>query len=390
MVREVFAAATFEGEPVTKAVDARVDFQWNTYVPLPEVPVTGAVIRWSGVIVPPTTGDYVLSVTGTGAFRLVVANLVVVDGRKSGSERTIGTVLPFTAGQARAVRLDYDQGKSGPMIRFGWKPPGGDDAIEHALAGARQADQVVLALGLTPELEGEAMRVNAEGFDGGDRTSILLPLPQRELLEKVSALGKPVTVVLTTGSALSFDTDKANAILCAWYYGQGGGQAVVEVLLGETNPAGRLPMTFYKSEVDLPPFDSYAMAGRTYRYFGGKPLYAFGHGLSYTRFEYEKITLSADQASAADTVMVNVQVKNTGGLAGDEVVQVYARVLNAPVPMSLQSLVGFRRVSLKTGETRTVSIPVKVASLRRWDDSKHHYTVDSGAFAPDRPPTTCR
>ncbi len=378
--REVFPAATFEGEPVSKGVDARVDFQWNSFVPLPDIPVTGAVIRWSGVIVPPTTGDYVLSVTGTGAFRLFVEDRAVVDGWKPGSERTIGTVLPFTAGQARSVRLEYDQGKSGATIRFGWKPPGGDDAIDHALAAAREADQVVLALGITPDLEGEEMRVNAEGFGGGDRTSILLPRSQRELLEKVSALGKPVTVVLTTGSALSFDTDKANAILCAWYYGQGGGQAVAEALLGETNPAGRLPVTFYQSEADLPPFDSYAMAGRTYRYFTGKPLYAFGHGLSYTTFSYGNPEVSKTRVKSGDILQIKVPVTNTGSRSGDEVVQVYVHAVNPPVPMPLQSLVGFQRVSINAGETKSVTLAIATDRFRRWNEQTNGYVIDPGAY----------
>jgi len=189
-----------------------------------------------------------------------------------------------------------------------------------------------------------------------------------------------VVVVLTTGSAVSFDARRANAALVAWYFGQRGGDAVAEALLGETNPGGRLPVTFYASDADLPPFTDYSMAGRTYRYFHGRPLFAFGHGLSYTTFKYEKAELSAPSAGAGDTVVIRVTLKNTGTRAGDEVVQVYAHAAHPPVPMPLQSLVGFQRVPLKAGERRTVEISLPVQRLRRWDDGARRYVVDPGPY----------
>ncbi len=378
--RELMAGGSFEGQPTSTTVDAQVDLRWSTYYPLPNIPVSFATLRWTGVIVPPVTGDYTLTITGSNAFQLYLEERLVIDGSQSGSERVLSAKVPLTAGNAQSVRLEYKQAKMGGVVRLGWKTPGGDNALERALAAAREADQVVLALGLTPDLEGEEMRVNAEGFAGGDRTRILLPASQRELLEKVSALGKPVTVVLTTGSAVSFDTSKANAILCAWYYGQGGAQAVVEALYGDVNPAGRLPITFYHSEADLPPFDSYAMAGRTYRYFTGKPLFPFGHGLSYTTFAYREARVAVSTVKAEDTVTFEAVVENTGDRDGDEVVQVYARAVKPPVTRAEQWLVGFQRVSLKAGEKRTVSFSVPVARLRRWDDIGHRYVVDPGAY----------
>ena len=239
---------------------------------------------------------------------------------------------------------------------------------------------MLLVLGITPNLEGEEMSVNAEGFDHGDRTSVLLPKCQRDLIDKVAALGKPFSVVLTNGSPMSFDTRKPNAILEAWYYGQRGGDAVAEALLGEINPGGRLPITFPKSDSDLPPFTDYSMANRTYRYFTGEPLFAFGHGLSYTRFQYGPIALSRPVAKWNEVVTVNVPLSNVGQRAGDEVVQIYAHAVKPPVPMPLQSLVGFRRVSLNPGESRIVSIPIQVASMRRWDENTNRYVVDPGAY----------
>ncbi|MBV9122222.1 MAG: glycoside hydrolase family 3 C-terminal domain-containing protein, partial [Planctomycetes bacterium] len=214
----------------------------------------------------------------------------------------------------------------------------------------------------------------------GDRTSILLPKVQRDLLEAVAALGKPFVVVLTNGSALSFDVDKPNAILEAWYYGQRGGDAVAEAIVGETNPAGRLPITFYRSDRDLPPFTNYGMANRTYRYFKGKPLYAFGHGLSYTTFAYQKLALSSPVGRPGETTKVRVTVQNTGERDGEEVVQVYATAMQPPVPMPLRQLVGFQRVSFKAGETRTVEIAVPVDALRRWDEARNRYVVDPGSW----------
>jgi beta-glucosidase len=286
----------------------------------------------------------------------------------------------LNAGQIYKVRLEFAQTRPRAHIQFGWRPPGQDDAMERALAVARQADHIVLTLGLTPDLEGEEMSVNAEGFDGGDRKTILLPTIQRELLEKISALKKPTVVVLTCGSAVSFDMDKANAILNCWYYGQCGADAVAETLLGEYNPSGRLPITFYRNDSDLPPFENYSMANRTYRYFSGKPLFAFGHGLSYTSFDYKNISLSTRSAKPDANVTVSVEIKNTGRRDGDEVVQLYATAVKAPVPMPLKQLVGFQRVSLKAGETKTVKFDLPANRLRRWDEIGKRYVVGAGVY----------
>ena len=235
------------------------------------------------------------------------------------------------------------------------------------------------------------MSVTAEGFKGGDRLTLDLPATQLDLLAKIATLKKPTVIVLTTGSAIALDESKANAILLAWYYGQRGADAVAEALLGETNPAGRLPVTFYRGVDDLPPFADYSMANRTYRYYTGKPLYAFGHGLSYTTFAYNKMVVSANTAKPGDTLQFSVTVKNTGPRDGDEVVQLYATAINPPVPMPLRQLVGFQRVSLQAGETRIVKIDVPVSRLQRWDETANRYVVDPGEYrfvagpASDRP-----
>jgi beta-glucosidase len=231
------------------------------------------------------------------------------------------------------------------------------------------ADLVVAVLGLAGELEGEEMPINVEGFSGGDRTSLDLPRAQEELLEDLVASGKPVVLVLMNGSALSVNwaDQHVSAILEAWYPGEEGGTAVAEALAGDFSPGGRLPLTFYHSVDQLPPFDDYKMTGRTYRYFIGEPLYPFGYGLSYTNFEYSNLAFDKDALGAADDLNASVDVKNSGKMAGDEVVEVYLThpgVDAAP----LRALAGFRRVHIAPGETQRVQIAVPNRQLSIVDD----------------------
>ncbi len=377
---EVFANPNLAGTPSTARTDAQVDLHWDEAQPIPNIPIADASIRWTGVLIPLRPGEYILSLGVEGSARLFIDGKLLIDAWKKGGERTISAPVQLLAGRTYQVRLEYAQTRAKGHIQFGWKAPGEDDAIERALAAAKEADHIVLTLGLTPDLEGEEMSVTAEGFQGGDRTSIQLPGVQRELMEKVFALKKPTVVVLTTGSAVSFDPKQANAVLLCWYYGQRGADAVADALLGEYNPAGRLPVTFYRNDSDLPPFENYAMSNRTYRYFTGKPLYAFGHGLSYTTFDYAELTLASATAKPGEMVTLRLQVKNTGKYDGDEVVQVYATALNPPVPMPLRQLVGFKRLFFKAGETKTVEIPMPVNLLRRWNESENRYVVDPGGY----------
>ena len=377
---EVFANPDLSGPPVGTRVDRQLDLKWNPYQPLPNVPTGRASGRWTATLVPPASGHFTFGMVLTGKARLYLDDKPVIDQWSPGDHRSASAEVTLSAGKPVRVRLEYSQGAGRGEILLGWKTPADASRIDGALAVAREADVVVLALGLTPDIEGEEMQVNAPGFHGGDRTSIRLPAPQAELLDRISATGKPVVVVLVSGSAIAFDPSKADAALVAWYYGGRGGEAVVDTLVGEANPAGRLPVTFYASDEDLPPFESYSMANRTYRYFTGKPLYAFGHGLSYTTFAYEKVSLSAAAARSQDVISVAVTVRDSGAREGDEVVQVYAHALNPPVAMPLQSLVGFQRVHFVRGEQRTVSIPVPVWRLRRWDEASGSYRVDPGVY----------
>ena len=223
-------------------------------------------------------------------------------------------------------------------------------------------------MGLSPNLEGEEMPVNLEGFDGGDRTDITLPRPQKELLEQLFALNKPIVLVLLNGSALAvpWAADHIPAIVEAWYPGQAGGDALADVLFGDYNPSGRLPVTFYRSLDDLPPFEDYQMEGRTYRYFQGDPLFSFGHGLSYTTFQFDHLHIDRTEAEAGGSVRISANITNTGDRAGDELVQLYTRQFAAP-PRPIKELKGFKRVTLKPGESKTVTFTLHVNQLNVYD-----------------------
>jgi beta-glucosidase len=253
------------------------------------------------------------------------------------------------------------------------------DSLEsEAVRVAQQADAVVLFLGLTARLEGEEMPVQVEGFRGGDRTSLDLPAAQQALLERIANLGKPTVLVLMSGSAVAVNWAQGHvpAIMEAWYPGQAAGTAIADVLFGDYNPAGRLPVTFYRSANDLPAFTDYRMAGRTYRFFDGVPLYPFGHGLSYTTFSYGNLRTSADSMRADGSMAVQVDVTNVGTRAGDEVVQLYVQHAGSKVDRPKQDLRGYARVSLKPGETRTVSLPLAAKSLAYWDSTSHGWIVE--------------
>jgi beta-glucosidase len=254
-----------------------------------------------------------------------------------------------------------------------------DRLAADAVAIARQADVVVLCLGLTSQLEGEEMRVQIEGFRGGDRTRLDLPASQQRLLERIAALGKPTVLVLLNGSALAVNWAQQHvpAIVESWYGGQAAGSALADVLFGDYNPGGRLPVTFYKGVDDLPPFDDYRMAGRTYRFFTGTPLYPFGYGLSFTTFAYTNLRTSADTFGGSDTITIRVDLTNTGRRRGDEVAQLYVRHVGSSVARPRQDLRGYQRVTLGPGETRTVAFSLAASSLAYWNPGAHRWVVEA-------------
>jgi beta-glucosidase len=309
-------------------------------------------------------------------------SVVMLEGNYNGHSTKPVTVLAgIRAAAGPGIHVTYEPGAPLAVRKDGTDKPAAA-LLTSAAKAASEADVVVYVGGLTARLEGEEMRVNYTGFAGGDRTDIALPAVQEDLLKALHATGKPVICVNCSGSAMALDweTQHLPAILQAWYGGEQGGQAVADVLFGDANPAGRLPVTFYRSTSDLPPFEDYAMANRTYRYFTGKPLYAFGHGLSYTKFGYHDVKLDHATAGRADTVKVMLNVKNTGARDGDEVVQVYFRHVKSSQPQPQLALCAFTRVHVPVNTTVPVSLEIPMERLRYWDIASKSYVVEPGAY----------
>jgi beta-glucosidase len=391
-----FRGRDMQGEPALTRVDPKVDFRWDRGAPTDEPVARGEVeasralegddfsVRWTGVLSPPASGEYEIVVTANDGARLFLDGRPVLESWTEASvARAASATVRLEAGREHALKLEYFEHQRDAEARLGWRPPATGTPFEEAVSAARSADVVLFVGGLTAEVEGEEMSVSYPGFAGGDRTDVALPAVQQRLLEALHATGKPVVLVLTTGSALGVRWAKENlpAIVVAWYPGQQGGNAVGDVLFGDVSPAGRLPVTFYESVAQLPPFADYAMEGRTYRYFRGEPLYPFGHGLSYTRFEYSGLVLSRSRAGRDEPFEVALEVKNVGGRDGEEVVQLYARDVESPRPVALRQLRGFERLSLKAGEERRVRFTlVPARDLATWDEARKAFAVEPGAF----------
>lgn len=262
---------------------------------------------------------------------------------------------------------------------------GNQDGFAEAVDAANSSDVVVMVMGLSQQLEGEEgqQEGNRPGIVSlGDRTRTLdLPDIQAELLETIYNTGKPIILVLLNGSMISINwaDEHIPAILEAWYPGQAGGTAVANALFGAYNPGGRLPVTFYRSMADLPTFDDYSMENRTYRYFTGDPLYAFGFGLSYTTFAYRDLAVTPQNVAAGETVTVQVEVENTGQHAGDEVVQLYLKDVEASLPIPQFQLAGFTRIHLEPGQKQTVSFEISAEQMSFVDDNGE-WVIEPGAF----------
>ena len=393
---EYFKGRDFAAEPVLTRVDPQIAFRWDRGAPTDDLVAQGQLsgekalsgdnfsVRWTGQLLPPVSGKYELNVGANDGFRLFIDGKPVDDSWELAPRlQSKSAFVNLQAGKAYDIKLEYFEDIRDAEVRLSWRRPGAKPPFEEAVDAARSADAVIFVGGLTGDVEGEEMKVSYPGFAGGDRSDLRLPATQQKLLEALYATGKPVILVLTTGSALAVDwaQSKLPAILVAWYPGQRGGSAVADVLFGNVNPAGRLPVTFYQAAEKLPEFDNYSMQGRTYRYFSGKSLYPFGHGLSYSRFEYAALSIDRETAAATDTVRVTLKVKNTGTRAGDEVVQLYVRPLEPKRERALKELRGIERIALRPGEERTVSFSVVPSKdLKHYDVEKKAYAVDAGAY----------
>ena len=379
---EYFNNKELSGTPALVRNDAQVNFNWASVSPAPEVKEDGFSVRWTGEIKAPETGKYTFGFRANGGVRIFLDDKVVIEEFKNPRTKNVLTQLDLEGGRTYNIRIEYFENSNHyASAKLVWTPPSSQSSLrKDALEKAKQADAVVMVMGISPTIEGEEMDVSLDGFRGGDRTSIALPKPQSDLIKEIKALGKPVVLVLMGGSALAVNWEDENipAILESWYPGQEGGNAIADVLFGDYNPGGRLPVTFYKSVDQLPPFDDYKMDGRTYRYFKGDPLYPFGHGLSYTTFAYSNLRVKKSIIAGAN-LSVGVDVQNTGSTSGDEVVQLYITDQAASVPVAVRSLAGVERVNLKPGEKRTINFTLTPRQMSViYDNGKR--MVEPGEF----------
>ncbi len=376
---EYFGNHQLQGDPAVTRTDSTVDFNWWDGAPADGIPHDSFSVRWTGRIVPPVSGRYALGVRVFGMARLFVDDSLLLESSDRHAVMTRWEHVDLDAAVPSDIRIEYSDRRPDALIQLVWAKP--DPTLrDAALAAARQADLSIMFMGLSPRLEGEEMRVEVPGFSGGDRADINLPEAQQSLIEDIVALGKPMVLVLLNGSALAVNwaAEHVPAIVEAWYPGQAAGTAIADVLFGDYNPAGRLPVTFYQSVEQIPPFDDYDMAGRTYRYFDGEPLFPFGYGLSYTNFAYGHLELPTT-VPAGENVTVTAVVGNAGSRAGEEVVQLYVTDEAATVPVPIRSLAGIQRVFLEPGEVRRIEFHISPRQLSVIDD-RGRRVVEPGTF----------
>ncbi|MCM1505131.1 MAG: glycoside hydrolase family 3 C-terminal domain-containing protein [Muribaculum sp.] len=342
----------------------------------PDVPVLNFSARFEGVFQPDKSGPVSFSIEGDDGFKIIIDGETVVDSWHDGKKNEHNYVLEAEKGRKYDVVVEYYQKGGGAELKF---DVGQHAAIDYeaVASGVSDADVIVFVGGLTPHLEGEEMGVYLPGFKGGDRTAIELPAVQENMLKALKATGRPVVFVLCTGSAVAspWAAENCDAIINLFYPGESGGTALADVISGDYNPAGRLPITYYASTADLPDFEDYFMDNRTYRFFNGRPLFPFGHGLSYTTFSYGDVVIDRN----ADAVLLKVPVSNTGQRAGDEVVQVYVKNLQNPSGPK-KSLKAFRRVSLGRGETKVVDFELPRTAFECYDRDSEQMIVMPGEY----------
>lgn len=330
---------------------------------------------YTGIFVPEEDGDYMINLEADdGRQAVLLDGEVVIKCTTEGSIHNFSHAFHGEKGRSYEIAVYYTHGGGTAKLKFDI------GRVAEYDTDPDDADIVVFVGGISPALEGEEMPVNMPGFRGGDRESIELPAIQRDLLKRLKAQGKKTVFVNCSGSAVAMSPEDSicDAILQAWYPGEEGGAAVADVLFGDYNPAGRLPVTFYANDSQLPDFEDYSMTGRTYRYMAEKPLYPFGYGLSYTEFDYESPLFSAEN-NVAECVPFSVTVTNTGSLDGDEVVQLYMRRLDDKAG-PVKSLCDFQRVNLKAGESKTVEFNLSPEQFATFDNKAGRLTTRPGEY----------
>ena len=361
---EYFSNLNCEGTPNHFRIDKNVDFIWRTTAPFNDLSYDHFSVRWSGYISVQKTGKYALGGEAFSGMKLYLNDELLVERKDVHHPKKEYEYVTLEAGKAYKIKLEYKQNNTDyTIMRFLWEAPT-NSLEQEAVEIAKESDLIIMCMGLSPLLEGEEMKVKVDGFSGGDRLDIKLPKTQTDLMKKLKALEKPMVLVLLNGSAvaINWENDNIPAIIEAWYPGQAGGTAIADVIFGDYNPAGRLPLTFYKDINDIPEFSEYNMKGKTYRYFKGEALYPFGHGLSYTSFKYSNLKVE-DEILTNQNLKVSVDITNNGEFDGEEVVQLYLTRLKNDEVNPIKTLLGFDRIHLNKGETKTVIFKVTPKQL---------------------------
>ncbi|HEX7366783.1 MAG TPA: glycoside hydrolase family 3 C-terminal domain-containing protein [Pelobium sp.] len=383
-----YTNSKFSGKPAFTKVDTAVNAYWIADLPAPNFNREDFSVRWEGFLKAPEDGIYSIGMDGFDNYKLFIDDSLIVKLNATHEPNTLYKKINFTKGKVYKLKVELSSTNSAPYVQLRWEKPN-QNLKDKAIAAAKNADVVVLCMGLSPQLEGEEMPLEVDGFNKGDRTKLNLPLAQSELIKAIAELGKPTILTLLNGSALAINWEKEHidGILEAWYGGQQAGNAIANILAGDYNPAGRLPVTFYKSENQLPDFENYDMKERTYRYFTGEPLFKFGFGLSYTTFNYSNLLLNKI-VKVGDNVNITVTVKNTGNQSGDEVVQLYVKNSNKPEGFAQLSLKKFKRIHLQKGEATQVKFTLTAADFSEIFGSTREaragkYTISIGGKQPE-------
>lgn len=370
----------FSGKPVKTRVEEVINSNWNLN-PVKGLNEAEFSVLYKGELKVDDSGEYTLGMQGRSGYELSINGDVLIDNWERPKRKILEHNILLEKGKSYKVEIKYVHKGYPAKLKFLWSSAN-KTSFEKAIELAKKSDAVVFFGGISPGVEGEQMPVNQKGFDGGDKTNIDLPAIQTKLLKELHATGKPVILVLLNGSALAVNWEEENllSIVEAWYPGELGGKAIADVLFGDYNPSGRLPVTFYTSSKELSPFVNYSMKGRTYRYYEGEALYPFGHGLSYTKFDYGQPKLSTSKIGFSESCSVTVEVKNVGDYEGDEVVQLYVTDIESNEKRPLKSLRGIQRISLKAGESIMVRFNIDPEDLSFFDIEEHKNLVEPGMF----------
>lgn len=370
LVAKYYSNTSMSGKPEFKRIDKKIDFSWLEDSAAVNSDTFSVV--WSGVLVPPVSGKYALGGYGYNGFRIYINDSLLVKYDGEFDPEVKYNYINFSKSKKYNIRVELYKKERYSFMKLLWSMPK-DYAEENAIKIAKKADVIIMCMGLSPRLEGEALQVVSNEFRGGDKVTLNLPKEQLKFLNKIYQVGKPIILVLFNGGPISLVWEKENipAIIEVWYPGQSGGDAIFDVITGEYNPSGKLPVTFYKSIEQLPDFSDYNMSGRTYKYFKGDVLFPFGYGLSYSKFIIENIQLNKVYLEEKDSVVISFEVYNTSNIDGEETIQLY---LTDPDNKEIKRLVGFKKIFLGSKERKNEKFIINKELLIKWNYEKGYYT----------------